>query len=82
MMIYKLLSKITRKIQNISTFFISGYPFYSGQSEFRFEMNLSYRLRPILEEYGNYKPSLVFCNSRKATVHTATVLSQVQPTNN
>ena len=35
------------------------------------------RLCKILADHGNFKPSLVFCNSRKATMHTATILSKV-----
>jgi hypothetical protein len=28
---------------------LPGYPFFEGQSEFRFEMNLSYKLKRIIE---------------------------------
>ena len=55
---------------------VLGYPLYEGQNEFRFEMNLSYKLNNIIGEYGEGMPSLVFCNSRKSTMNTATVLAK------
>ena len=38
---------------------VIGYPFKEGTSEFRFDMNLSYRLRAIIEQHCHGKPTLV-----------------------
>ncbi|XP_012940325.2 probable ATP-dependent DNA helicase HFM1 [Aplysia californica] len=38
---------------------VMGYPFKEGTSEFRFDMNLSYRLRAIIDNYCHGKPTLV-----------------------
>ena len=53
---------------------VLGFPFFKGQSEFRFEMNLSYKLPRIITDYAENKPTLIFCNSRKAVVYTCTTL--------
>ena len=47
-----------------------------GQSEFKFEMNLSYRVKDVLLDYREGKPTLIFCYSRKCTVTTASVLAK------
>ena len=39
-------------------------------------MNLSYKLEKILQDYGETIPTLVFCNSRKSTMNTCTVLAK------
>ena len=39
-------------------------------------MNLSYKLEKILQYYGETIPTLVFCNSRKSTMNTCTVLAK------
>ena len=39
-------------------------------------MNLSYKLEKILQDYGESMPTLVFCNSRKSTMNTCTVLAK------
>ncbi|RUS86869.1 hypothetical protein EGW08_005348, partial [Elysia chlorotica] len=38
---------------------VLGYPFKEGTSDFRFDMNLSYRLKSIIETHSHGKPSLV-----------------------
>ena len=53
---------------------VLGFPLYKGQSEFKFEMNLSYKLPNIIHNYSDNKPTLVFCNSRKATLYTCNIL--------
>ena len=55
---------------------VLGFPLYKGQSEFKFEMNLSYKLPNILYEYSDNKPTLIFCNSRKATMYTCSILAK------
>jgi hypothetical protein len=42
-----------------------------GQSAFKFELNLSYRVKEVVAQESAGKPSLIFCNSRKSTVSTA-----------
>ena len=39
-------------------------------------MNLSYKLEKILQDYGETIPTLMFCNSRKSTMNTCTVLAK------
>ena len=40
--IHRIFTRCGRKIRRL-ILIIKGYPFYEGQSEFLFEMNLSYR---------------------------------------
>ena len=49
---------------------------YEGQNEFKFEMNLSYKLDKIIKSYSEGMPTLIFCNSRKSTMNTSTVLAR------
>ena len=37
---------------------VLGYPMYDNQSEFKFEMNLSYKLDKIIAQYSNDAPTL------------------------
>ncbi|XP_071110692.1 probable ATP-dependent DNA helicase HFM1 [Haliotis cracherodii] len=53
---------------------VIGYPFKPGSSDFRFDMNLAYRLKSVIETYSNNKPSLVFCSSRKSVEQSADIL--------
>ncbi|XP_059146757.1 probable ATP-dependent DNA helicase HFM1 [Physella acuta] len=55
---------------------VLGYPFKEGTSDFRFDMNLSYRLRAIIETHSHGKPTLVFCSSRKSVIQSAEVLAR------
>ena len=55
---------------------VLGFPMQEGQSEFKFEMNLSYKLDRIINQYSRGEPTLIFCNSRKSTMNTASVLSK------
>ena len=55
---------------------VLGYPMNDGHSEFRFEMGLSYKLDRIIPQYSQGQPTLIFCNSRKSTVSTASVISK------
>lgn len=38
---------------------VKGYPSYNKQSPFMFDINLSYKLKPIIFEYSKNKPTLV-----------------------
>ncbi len=53
---------------------VLGYPHRYGHSEFRFEMNLSYRVAGLLATYAEGKPALVFCNSRRSAQFTASTI--------
>jgi ATP-dependent DNA helicase HFM1/MER3 len=55
---------------------VMGFYRYEGQNQFMFEMNLSYKIEKILQDYGESMPTLVFCNSRKSTMSTCTVLAK------
>ena len=53
---------------------VLGYPASPDQSEFRFEMKLSYKLAAVIEQHSGGAPTLVFCNTRRSTMSTASVL--------
>lgn len=53
---------------------VKGYPFRSGMSDFKFEMNLSYKLAELVATYAEQKPTLIFCNSRRSVQFTAGIL--------
>ena len=53
---------------------VLGYPMNEEGSEFRFEMNLSYKLDTIIHQHSNKSPTLVFCSTRASTMNTASVL--------
>ena len=38
---------------------IIGYHFKEGFSEFRFDMNLAYKLKGIIDAYSDHKPTLI-----------------------
>ncbi|KAK7790265.1 hypothetical protein R5R35_012634 [Gryllus longicercus] len=52
---------------------VMGYH-YPHHTEFRFDMQLSYKLRQLLLQYSEGKPSLIFCSTRKGVTQTADVL--------
>jgi len=51
---------------------VVGVP--SKESEFKFEMLLSYKLLPLISTFGEGKPTLVFCNSRRSAQATAAAM--------
>ncbi|XP_076434593.1 putative ATP-dependent DNA helicase HFM1, partial [Babylonia areolata] len=53
---------------------VLGYPFSDGSSEFRFDLNLTYKLHSVIDNYCHGKPTLVFCSSRKSCQQTAETL--------
>ncbi|KAL8568763.1 hypothetical protein ACOMHN_054550 [Nucella lapillus] len=53
---------------------VLGYPFSEGSSEFRFDLNLTYKLHSVIDSYSHGKPTLVFCSSRKSCQQTAETL--------
>ena len=54
---------------------VVGYPMRDGESEFKFEMNLSYKIPQIISQHSRGAPCLVFCCTRKSTMNTASILS-------
>ncbi|XP_041348113.1 probable ATP-dependent DNA helicase HFM1 [Gigantopelta aegis] len=55
---------------------VIGYPFKEGFSEFRFDMNLAYKLKGIIDAYSEHKPTLIFCSSRKSVQYTGETLKK------
>ncbi|KAL1419409.1 hypothetical protein MTO96_005144 [Rhipicephalus appendiculatus] len=53
---------------------VLGYP-CSANSDFRFDMALSYKLAAVINAHSAGKPALVFCSTRKGAVQAATVLA-------
>ncbi|KAG7843404.1 hypothetical protein KL942_000500 [Ogataea angusta] len=54
---------------------VLGFNKKSTTNEFQFEAFLTSRLPTVIQNYGNKKPVLVFCATRKSTITTAKVLS-------
>lgn len=52
---------------------VMGY-YQNPGSEFRFEMNLTYKLADLIATYSDNKPTLIFTNARRAAQFTATTL--------
>ncbi|XP_054169129.1 probable ATP-dependent DNA helicase HFM1 [Oppia nitens] len=53
---------------------VIGYHFQKSWSEFRFDIQLSYKLDSIIRTYCESKPTLIFCSTRKAVLMTAQTL--------
>lgn len=49
-------------------------------SEYRFDIQLSYKLEKIIREYSSSKPTLVFCATRRSVEFSAKILSSSQIT--
>lgn len=47
--------------------------FPPGKNDFLFERNLNEKVFPILNEYWQQKPVIIFCSSRKGAAHHSTV---------
>lgn len=55
---------------------VKGYYQPPKQSDFLFDIQLSYKLKTVILDYSNGKPSLVFCSTRKSVLQTAKILSE------
>ncbi len=55
---------------------VLGYHHREGTSEFKFEMNLTYKLGSLVATYSDNKPTLIFCSSRKSSQFTATTVAK------
>ena len=53
---------------------VIGYPTRTGKSDFKFELNLTYKLADLVNSYSEGKPTLIFATSRKSTQFSAEVL--------
>lgn len=53
---------------------VLGYPFHDSQTDFKFDMMLSYKLGNIIQTYSENKPTIVFCNTRKSVMQGANIL--------
>lgn len=47
----------------------------AASSEYRFDIQLSYKLERYIREYSSAKPTLVFCSTRKSVEFTAKILA-------
>lgn len=55
---------------------VRGYHQPPTQSSFLFDLQLSYKLKAVILDYADGKPSLVFCSTRKSVFQTAKILAQ------
>lgn len=53
---------------------VCGYTASKNVNEFSFDNLLNHKLAEIIKEHSNYKPTLVFCATRKSAMSAATVL--------
>ncbi|XP_030062595.1 putative ATP-dependent DNA helicase HFM1 [Microcaecilia unicolor] len=55
---------------------VLGFPSSSSQTEFKFDLNLNYKISSVIQTYSDQKPTLVFCATRKGVQQAASVLSK------
>ncbi|XP_016052709.1 PREDICTED: probable ATP-dependent DNA helicase HFM1 [Miniopterus natalensis] len=53
---------------------VLGFPCYSNQTEFKFDLTLNYKIATVIQEYSDQKPTLVFCATRKGVQQAASIL--------
>ena len=53
---------------------VLGYPFRQGISNYKFELNLTYKVANVVATYSDGLPTLVFVNSRNSAQFTAATL--------
>ncbi|XP_029345903.1 probable ATP-dependent DNA helicase HFM1 [Acyrthosiphon pisum] len=56
------------KLQKI----VLGYNYKT--SSFKFDFDLTYKLKPLIRQYSNGRPTLIFCSTRKSVEFTCSVL--------
>lgn len=56
---------------------VLGYPIYNTFSSFQFDAHLTYKLEGILSQFSSFKPSLIFCSTRRGVEMTAQHLLKV-----
>ncbi|CAM9750894.1 unnamed protein product [Lampetra planeri] len=55
---------------------VLGFPFYSVQTAFKFDMILNYKLARIIQTYSERKPTLIFCATRRSVQQAAATLAK------
>lgn len=55
---------------------VYGYTQPPGQTDYVFDISLSYKLANIIEKHSNSKPTLIFCSTRKSTQQTSQILAK------
>ncbi|CAK6441330.1 unnamed protein product [Pipistrellus nathusii] len=55
---------------------VLGFPCFSDQTEFKFDLSLNYKIASVIQEYSDQKPTLVFCATRKGVQQAASVLEK------
>ncbi|XP_051481595.1 probable ATP-dependent DNA helicase HFM1 [Apus apus] len=55
---------------------VLGFPCSDGQTEFKFDLTLNYKIASIIQTYSEQKPALVFCATRKGVQQAASVLAK------
>ena len=55
--------------------FVYGYNKPSNQSDYLFDLSLSYKLGSLIEKHSSSKSTLVFCSTRKSVQQTAQILA-------
>ncbi|XP_066905117.1 probable ATP-dependent DNA helicase HFM1 isoform X2 [Halyomorpha halys] len=55
---------------------VKTFPFNEKMSYYKFDLNLSYKLKQIVLDYSEGKPALIFCSTRKSVLQTSTILLQ------
>ncbi|XP_026813097.1 probable ATP-dependent DNA helicase HFM1 [Rhopalosiphum maidis] len=56
------------KLQKI----VLGYNFKANS--FKFDFDLTYKLKPLIRQYSNGRPTLIFCSTRKSVEFTCSIL--------
>ncbi|KAK2822171.1 hypothetical protein Q5P01_022236 [Channa striata] len=55
---------------------VLGFPYTPNQTEFKFDLSLSYKMANIIQTYSDQKPALVFCSTRKGAQQSAAILAK------
>uniref|UniRef100_A0A3B3HZ50 DNA 3'-5' helicase n=1 Tax=Oryzias latipes TaxID=8090 RepID=A0A3B3HZ50_ORYLA len=55
---------------------VLGFPCSPNQTEFKFDLSLSYKMANIIQTYSDQKPALVFCSTRKGAQQSAAILAK------
>ncbi|XP_028987993.1 probable ATP-dependent DNA helicase HFM1 isoform X2 [Betta splendens] len=55
---------------------VLGFPCTFNQTEFKFDLSLSYKMANIIQTYSDQKPALVFCSTRKGAQQSAAILAK------
>ena len=55
--------------------FVYGYYQPQTQTDYLFEITLSYKVADIIDKHSNSKPTLIFCTTRKSVQQSAQVLA-------